>query len=583
MRKPSDLILAFRQCRKSFLAIGLFSCGINILMLVPAFYMLQVYDRVVTSGSGSTLLMLTLVMLFLLAGMGLLDWLRSVILVKVSVKIGLLLNQRIFDGAFKQTLLDGKVQNHLQPMQDLTGLRQFLSGNGVTSFFDAPWVPIYLAVMFFIHPVFGWIGLFAAVIMVIFALLNEHFNKGVQLEASHHNAQAVNYTMASLRNAEVVQAMGMLANIRRRWQLYASKALYYQDINGSRSAFFVSLSKTVRFILQSAILGAGALLVIQQEMTPGLMIGGSLLLGRALAPIDQLINTWKQFINARNQYQRLNQLLHELPVEAEKTPLPVPEGRITVERLVVAAPGSKAPILKGLNFSLKPGEILGLIGPSAAGKSTLARVLLGIWPASNGKVRLDGADIFLRPADELGRHIGYLPQDVELFEGTIAENIARFNHVDAEAVHLAARQAGVHDMILRLPQGYDTQIGSGGSFLSGGQRQRIGLARALYGQPTLVVLDEPNASLDEQGEAALEKAIQILKANKTTVIIISHRKHVFTCVDTLFVMNAGVISLGGPREQVLAKLNSVPMPTKTPAPSGPAPAAPVSAKINKAI
>lgn len=555
----SDLLTVLKSCRQSFIVIGIFSCCINILMLVPSIYMLQVYDRVISSNSYSTLLMLTIIMVILLLGMGLLDWLRNLILIKISLKLGVILNDKTFNITFKNQLLNNKSQSNAKPMHDINGIRQFLTSNGMIAFFDAPWVPIYLSVMFLIHPVFGWIGFFASVIMIIFAFLNQYCTKELNSKANENNLFAVSYTTSSLRNAEVIEAMGMLTNIRKKWTLYSNKALLFQNKNSNRSTFFITLSKTTRFLLQSIILGAGALLVINQELTPGLMIGGSLLLGRALAPIDSLIGSWKQFINTRAQFERLKKILLETSDEIEKIALPKPLGKINVESLIVTPLGSQVPIIKGISFIVNPGEAIGIMGPSGAGKSTLARALLGIWPASNGKVRLDSADIFLMPQSEKNKYIGYLPQDVELFEGSIGDNISRFNTVDPVSLHKAAKIAGIHEIILRYPDGYDTSIGIGGNTLSGGQKQRIGLARAIYGDPKFIILDEPNSNLDESGELSLQKTLKYLKEQKSTVIIISHRKNIFQYVDKLLVLANGVITLGGGRDQVIAKLYPPPV------------------------
>jgi ATP-binding cassette subfamily C protein EexD len=358
----------------------------------------------------------------------------------------------------------------------------------------------------------------------------------------------------NLRNAEVIESMGMLDRIRERWMVGALKVLELQSIASSRAGLLTALSKVIRLSSQSLILGLGAYLVIEREISPGLMIAGSILMGRALAPIDMIIGTWKGFIGARDQYGRLNDLLRQIPADKEHMLLPDPEGRIQLENAVVVPPGSKVAVLKGLNLTIDQGDIVGVIGPSGAGKSTLARAVLGIWPTANGAIRLDGAEVFNWDREHLGQFIGYLPQDIELFEGTIGENIARFGNVDPEQVVEAAKMADVHDLILRLPEGYDTVIGITGGNLSGGQRQRIGLARALYGSPVLVVLDEPNSNLDELGEAALEKALIKLKEKKSTVMIITHRNSVLSKVDKLLVLNDGLLSVYGPKDQVIAHL-----------------------------
>jgi ATP-binding cassette subfamily C protein EexD len=553
-KKRTDLEAVLHNCRSSFFSVGLFSMFINLLMLVPAFYMLQVYGRVVTSGSVSTLVMLTLVMLLLMLTMGGLEWVRSRIMVRVSTKIDALLGHRLYDASFKQALMSGGMQASAQPLNDLTGLRQFLTGNGLFAFFDAPWVPIYIALMFVFHPWFGVVAIISVLILATLAVINEKVTSKMLGEANRENMGATQFTNKNLRNAEVVESMGMLGRIRERWQEKNRKVLALQGIASDRAGILTSVSKTTRLIVQSLVLGLGAYLAVQQEISPGMMIAGSILLGRALAPIDQMIGVWKQFVTARSQYQRLNEILTQVAEEPERMSLPAPKGRVSAENVMVAPPGSRTPVVKGVSFVVEPGEMVGIVGPSAAGKSTLARAILGIWPTLGGKMRLDGADIYNWKREELGPYIGYLPQDIELFEGSISENIARFGEVDSKEVVRAATMAGVHEMILRLPEGYDTVIGATGGVLSGGQRQRIGLARAIYGRPKLIVLDEPNSNLDDQGEAALALALQNLKETGATVFIITHRSSVLSQVQKLMVMKEGVLVMFGPRDQVLAEL-----------------------------
>ncbi len=549
--QKTKLFIALKAAKQYFVYAALFSAAINILMLAPAIYMLQVYDRVVTSGSISTLVMLTLIMVFLLGSMGGLEWVRSRLLVRASTFLEQSLKDRVFDATFKQSLLSGKTS--AQSLTDLTGLRQFMTGQGLFAFFDAPWVPIYILVMFLFHPIFGWIAIFGGIVLLALAYGNEKFTRKKLKEANAEAAWVNNFATKNLRNAEVIESMGMLSDVRQQWATHGNRALGLQTQASDWAGTFTSVSKSFRIILQSLILGAGAYLAVNQQISPGLMIAGSLLLGRALAPIDQMVGAWAGFINARSQFERLNTLLENIPEDKAVMTLPDPVGVIDVENIIVAPPGTRTPVLKGVNIHLDAGEALGIIGPSAAGKSTMARALLGIWPTLSGKVRLDGADIFAWNREELGPHIGYLPQDIELFDGTISENIARFKEVDAELVVAAAKMAGVHEMVLRLPEGYDTVIGGTGGILSGGQRQRIGLARALYGDPKLVVLDEPNSNLDELGDLALSEALQKLKARGVTAVIIAHRPQVLRNVDKILVLSAGVAEAFGPRDQVLAK------------------------------
>lgn len=548
-----ELAGALKSIRQYFMYAGLFSAAVNILMLVPIMYMLQVYDRVVASGSLSTLTMLTLLMVFLTMALGGFEWVRSLILVSASNRIEQQLRSRVFDATFKSALFSGNGGN-TQPINDLTALRQFMTGNGLFAFFDAPWFPIYVGVMFLFHPWFGVVAILSGIVMVALAWTTEIVTTK-KLKDANAKANKLNaHVSGSLRNAEVIAAMGMIRDIRQRQEKQSDEVLVLQTEASQSAGTISSISKTFRMVVQSLILGLGALLALQNEISPGMMIAGSLLLGRALAPIDMLVGTWKGFALARAQYERLGQLLENIPPEKDTMSLPAPQGQLSLEQVSVVPPGSRNPVVKGVSLELAAGEALGIVGPSASGKSSLARAVLGIWPAVAGKVRLDGADIAGWDRTELGPHVGYLPQDIELFDGTISENIARFGEIDADKIVAAARLAGVHELILRLPQGYDTVIGSAGGALSGGQRQRIGLARAVYGSPRLLVLDEPNSNLDDQGERELVQAIQRIKQQGCTIIVISHRTMVLHSMDKLLVMKDGAAVAFGPREQVLASL-----------------------------
>lgn len=551
-----DLAAILKACKGSFYAVGLFSLFANFLMLVPSFYMLQVYDRVVTSGSESTLVVLTLIMLVMLGTFGILEWVRGRIMIRASTRIDTLLGGRLYDASFKQALSSGGMNASAQPLADLAGLRQFLTGNGLFAFFDAPWLPIYIAVMFLFHPWFGWFAVASAIFLLILAVINEKLTGPVLAEANKQNMAATHFTTKNLRNAEVVESMGMLAQLRGRWQEKNFKVLHLQSVASDRAGTVTAISKTFRMAIQSLILGVGAYLTIQQQITPGLMIAGSILLGRALAPIDLMIGVWKGFVAARSQYGRLNELLTTIAREPQRMPLPAPTGRVSADGLMVGPPGSRQPVLRGVSFTVEPGEAIGVIGPSASGKSTLARALLGIWAPLSGSVRLDGADVAAWDRVGLGPHVGYLPQDIELFEGTISENIARFGEIDPVAVVAAAKLAGVHEMVLQLPQGYDTIIGASGGVLSGGQRQRVGLARAVYGSPRLLVLDEPNSNLDDVGERALAQALEQVKATGATLFVITHRVSALAHVDKLIVLREGELLLFGPRDQVWAQLQA---------------------------
>lgn len=550
----SELEDALRLCKGAFLSAAGFSMVINFLMIVPAIYMLQLYDRVVPTGNQSTLLMLTLIMLVLFITMGSLEWVRSQILVRASTRLETLLNNRLFQAAFKQSLYTGGQQAASQPLDDLTGLRQFMTGNGLFAFFDAPWMPVYIALMFIFHPWYGWAAVATAAVLTVIAFANERATSRLLAEANQLAISGRSQVNKNLRNAEVIESMGMLPNIRRRWSDGALKILNLQAVASSRAGLLASLSKVIRLSSQSLILGLGAYLVIRHEISPGLMIAGSILLGRALAPIDLMIGTWKGFVTARGRYQRLNELLRMIPEDKEKMALPAPQGSIRVEAAVVFPPRSKTPAIKGISLAIEKGDIVGIIGPSGAGKSSFARALLGIWPTANGSIRLDGADIYDWDRQQLGDYVGYLPQDIELFDGSVGENIARFGDIDPEKVVEAAKMADVHELVLRLPDGYDTIIGASGVDLSCGQRQRIGLARALYGNPVLVVLDEPNSNLDEQGEEALDHAIHKLKDKQCTVVIITHRNNILNKIDKLLILKDGAAVAYGPRAQVLAHL-----------------------------
>jgi ATP-binding cassette subfamily C protein EexD len=550
----NNLQAALRACRSSFLSVGFFSLFVNTLMLVPTFYMIQVSGRVVPSSSTSTLIMLTLILTVLMVTLGSLEWVRSRIMVRVSNRLDILLSRDVYRASFRKALSSGGMDASAQSLNDLTSLRQFLTGSGLFAFFDAPWLPIYTAVMFLFHPWFGWMTVGAAVVLVFLAYLNHRYTSNALAEANKQSITANLHTTKNLRNAEVIESMGMLDTLMARWATRQRRVLVLQSAASDQGGILSSVSKTFRNWAQSMMLAAGAYLVITHEINPGLMMAGSLLLGRALSPIDQMIGSWKGFVAARMQYQRLNETLEKLHAEPQRMALPDPEGHVQVENLVVAPPGAKAPVIRNISFVAPAGSIVGIVGPSAAGKSTLARALLGIWTPQHGKVRLDGADISAWDKRQLGPHLGYLPQDIELFEGSISDNIARFAKVDPEQVVLAARIAGVHEMILQLPDGYDTVIGSDGVNLSGGQRQRIGLARAVYGSPRLIVLDEPNSNLDEVGERALSVALQKIKETGATVFIISHRPNILSRLDRIMVLNAGTLTMYGARDQVIAEL-----------------------------
>ncbi|WP_343585861.1 type I secretion system permease/ATPase [Pseudomonas sp.] len=570
MHKPprtrSELADVLFRLRRSFFALAAFSGVINVMMLTPAIYMLQVYDRALVSRNVTTLTMLTLLVIGLFMLMSALEMVRTRVLIRVGNFLDMDLNRRIFSAAFERNLSRAG-GNPAQALQDLAQVRQFLTGNGLFAFFDAPWTPIYLLVSYLIHPLLGLVTLIGSLILVGLAYLTEKATQKPLAEANQAAMSSASYANNNLRNAEVIEAMGMLPAIGKRWYQGHLRILQMQTLASDRAALISSTGRFVRITLQSVILGAGALLAIEGKITPGMMIACSILTGRALAPVEQVIAAWKQLLGCRSAWGRLNDLLHDYPQRPPSMSLQRPLGMLAVENVIAGAPGTSNNIVRGVSFSLVPGESLGIIGPSASGKSTLARLLVGVWPTQAGKVRLDGADIFTWNKAELGPWIGYLPQDVELFEGTIAENIARFAEVDSEAVIRAARSSGVHDMILRFPQGYDTRLAADGSPLSGGQKQRIALARALYGEPNLVVLDEPNANLDDVGEKALVDALAELKARGATVILISHRPNVLCAVDKVLMLRDGAVHMLGSRDEVFAALRKASViPAATAAP-----------------
>lgn len=545
------ILLEFKGAFKS---VAVFSAIINMLMLVPSLYMLQVYDRVLGSSNETTLLMLTLMMLVAYLCMSVLELVRSFVLVRVGARLDMAMNKRIYTAAFEQNLKQAG-SNAGQSLQDLTMIRQFLTGNGIFAFFDVPWFPIYLAVIFMFDTSLGVFSLCGTILLIILAYFNEKVSKKPLADAAAMSIRSNNLATNNLRNAEVIEAMGMLPNLMARWFRLHSQFLRLQAEASEKAGIVSAITKFVRVSLQSLILGYGALLVLQNKITPGMMIVGSILMGRALSPVEQVIGIWKSWSGTRSAYERLNALLsHNAPRERGMA-LQKPQGQLSVEAVTAAPPGSPVAIIKNLSFAIVPGDVLGIIGPSGSGKSTLARLLVGVWPAAVGKVRLDGADIYHWNKDELGPSIGYLPQDIELFAGSVSENIARFGEVESDKVITAAKRAGVHEMILHFPQGYDTLLGDGGAGLSGGQRQRIGMARAMYGDPSLLVLDEPNSNLDDLGEQALVAAINDLRAAGKTIVLITHRTSALATTNKLLMLRDGVAQLFGPRDQVLAELS----------------------------
>ncbi|WP_151636900.1 type I secretion system permease/ATPase [Noviherbaspirillum aerium] len=549
----NEIAQALVSFKGAFRTVGIFSAIINLIMLTPSIYMLQVYDRVLPSRNEITLLMLTLIMLGAYIFMSALEYIRSFVLVRVGAKLDMQLNKRVYTAAFEQNLRRGG-GNAGQALQDLTNLRQFLTGNALFAFFDAPWFPIYLIVIFLFEPSLGVFALVGTAILVALAFINEKVSKKPLGEANALAIASSNLATNNLRNAEVIESMGMLPNLMQRWFKLHGRFLQLQAEASEKAGIVTAITKFFQTSLQSLVLGYGALLAVEGKITPGMMIAASILMGKALGPVQQVIGVWKSWSSTRSAYQRLNELLTNNPPRAAGMELPKPQGQLTLEAVMAAPPGSPVAVIKGLSMGIQPGDALGVIGPSGSGKSTLARLLVGVWPAASGKVRLDGADIFQWNKDELGPHIGYLPQDVELFGGTVSENIARFGEINADKVIEAAKRAGVHDMILHFPKGYDTVLGDGGAGLSGGQKQRIGLARAMYDDPSLIVLDEPNSNLDDVGEQALVNAVMDLRRRGKTIVLITHRTSVIGVTNKLLLLRDGVAQMFGPTNDVLAAL-----------------------------
>jgi len=554
-QKPKNEIeQALSIFKRTFITVGVFSAITNMLALVPSLYMMQVYDRVLASQNELTLAMLTVLMLGAYLLLSALEMIRSFVLVRVGNKFDMMMNKRVYTAAFEQNLKQSG-GNAGQALSDLTNVRQFLTGNALFALFDAPWFPIYLAVIFFFQVPLGFFALGGTLILIVLAVVNERVTRKPLTEANAMSVEGNNIATNNLRNAEVIESMGMLPNLIGRWFKVHTKFLNLQADASKKAGTISAATKFVQLSLQSLVLGLGALLVIEGKMSAGMMIAASILVGRAMQPVQQVISAWKGVSSTRSAYDRLVIMLDANPKRPMGMPLPKPQGALAVEAVTAAPPGVKNPVVRNVSFAINPGDVLGVIGPSGSGKSTLARLLIGVWPAMMGKVRLDGADIYQWNKAELGPHIGYLPQDIELFRGTISENIARFGDVNAEKVVAAAKRAGVHEMILHLAEGYDTKLGDGGAGLSGGQKQRLALARAMYDEPALIVLDEPNSNLDEVGEAALVKAVHELRALGKTIILITHRTSALSATTKLLMMREGQVAAFGPTAKVLTALN----------------------------
>ena len=540
-----ELVTRFRPY---FLYAGLFSLAINVLLLVPPLYMLQVFDRVITSRSQETLLALTAAALVALTLMALLEVLRARLLAMAGIALDRMLGPRVLEGLLGR-LAGSEFANGLR---DVNTLRSFLVGTGILAIFDAPWLPFFLLIIFLFHPLLGVIALAGAIAMCLLAFLNERFARQPLERVQAQGRRASRFIDMSSRNTEVISALGMLPAVTRRWAQLNDAVLREQVQASAVGARFSGWTKFARQFIQSAMLAAGAWLVVEQHVSAGVMIAATILLGRALAPVEMVVASWRGLVEARAAWKRLDELLTKNPPAEPSTDLPVPAGRLDVEGVVFKL-GDKL-IIRGAAFWLAPGEALGIIGPSASGKSTLARLIIGVWKPIAGVVRLDGADVATWPREKLGPHIGYLPQDVELFAGTVAENIARLGDPDPVEIIRAAQRAHVHELILRLPKGYDSEVGEGGQTLSPGQRQRIALARALYRSPRLVVLDEPNANLDHDGDQALMRTLEGLKADGVTVVVIAHRPSLLVAVDKMLVLREGAVEAFGPRAEIVPRV-----------------------------
>jgi len=540
MTPTTPLAAAYAKFRAIIFTTFVFSFAINCLLFVAPLYMLQIYDRVLGTRNETTLVMISLIALFLMVVYGLMEFVRSRMLVRAGMQFDEVLSASIFSRAVKLRLTNPNAGAEFI-ISDGNKIREFLTGTGILTFFDAPWTPLFIFVCFLFHSWLGYLALCGAIVIFILALINEYTTRQQLKDANTAAQGATQFANAVLQNAEVIRSMGMERALGERWLDRHGKMLDAQAGASDKAGAILTFQKFFRMVIQSSILGLGAYLAIQQEISPGIMIAASIMMGRALQPVEQGVAQWKQFVAARQAHERLKNLFANVPGDEQRTELPAPHGQITLENVTSFAPSTKTPILKGISFTVASGQILAVIGPSGSGKSSLVRNIAGVWPVASGTVRIDGADISHWNAEQLGQHLGYLPQEVRLFAGTIAENISRFTSGESEAVVKAAIMAGVHDMILRLPAGYETQVGDNGQQLSGGQRQRVGLARAMYGSPKLVILDEPNSNLDSDGETALIEAVKAMKANGTTVILVTHKTNLLAVSDRVLVLRDGVV------------------------------------------
>ena len=554
--QSSELAQALAVLRPYFKRAFWYSLVASLLVLAPTGFMLEVYDRVVTSRNHFTLLMLVILVVGAYAVMELLEWARSQILFAAGLALDQQMGDRIFSAMFAANLRR-QPGGTAQAMGDFRVVREFLHSGVVVALMEAPVAIVFLILLFAISPVLGWFSVAGAIAQTGIGLLNERATQPPLVAANRSAMGAQIYADGTLRNAQVIESMGMQRDIHARWMEKQKEFLSLQAVASDRAGGYQAVTKFLQTTMGSALMGLSAWLLLHNSLNGGgsMLIIASLLGARVLGPLVAIVAQWRSVVSVRDSWARLDQLLASVPPKPKAMPLPAPKGFLQAESVVAAAPGSALAILKGVNFALQPGDVLAVVGPSASGKTTLARLLVGLWPAASGKVRLDGADVFSWDKAELGPHVGYLPQDVELFDGTLAENIARFGELEPAKVHAAAKAVGLHDFIMALPQGYESPVGREGAMLSGGQRQRVGLARAIYGDPVFVVLDEPNSSLDETGDAALAAAILQLKAQGTTFVVMTHRTSILAVVDKMLVLRDGQVQAFGPRDEVLAALS----------------------------
>lgn len=557
MSERNEILDVIRGSRRSIRALLVFSLAVNLLMLTPLFYMMNVFDKAVGGNSLPTLVVLAVVALFSYFCLGVIDWVRSLVISGVTTRMDTALAPRLYRICFKAetgTIVAKGVGN--QPLLDLNALRQFLGSSTAMALFDLPFVPLYFVLMVLFHPILAAVALVCIVVMAAVAVANQRTTTTLLAESSDTSAQIASQTQSNLKNAEVASAMGMVTSLLAKWQKMNGFMLQQQQLSLRSTSGFTSLIKVLTMVIQGAAITTGAVLALMQEVSPGVMIAAALLLGRSMGPLQAVVSGWRQIVDAWAQYKRLADVLSSFPEPATPMALPDIQGRVTAERLTAKPPHSDRPVLFDISFDFPPGSVNMIIGASAAGKSSIMRVMLGLWPVMEGSMRIDGAEAYHFDRDQIGPQIGYLPQDIELFDGTVADNIARFSELDAEDVVTAAMDAGVHDLILSLPQGYDTLISPTKGSLSPGQRQRVGLARALYKRPRLMFLDEPNSNLDDEGDRALYSAIEAMKARGATVVIVSHRHEIMPLVDHLILMEAGRIKVQGPKDKVVALAKS---------------------------